>query len=195
VDRAAPRVPPGHYRVELTVGGQTLSAEFGVVADPRARATQAEYEAQYALLLLLHGQLDRAHGAVNRVRAVREQVDAWVKRTEKHTAGVQITEAGKKLNARLAAAEEHLIQVKAKGSQDTLNFPSMLNAKLSFLAALAGASESGPTRAQEQLSEDLVMRVEEQIHAVDAALAEDLPVFNTLVRNTDVPAVVVPDGK
>ena len=49
--------------------------------------------------------------------------------------------------------------------------------------------------AQEQLSEDLAMRVEEQIHAVDAALAEDLPAFNALVRNTDVPAVVVPDGK
>jgi hypothetical protein len=30
---------------------------------------------------------------------------------------------------------------------------------------------------------------------VDAALAEDLPAFNALVRNTDVPAVVVPEGK
>ena len=127
--------------------------------------------------------------------AVREQVDAWIKRTEKHVAGAQIAEAGKRLIARLAAAEEHLIQVKAKGSQDTLNFPTMLNAKLSFLAALAGASESGPTRAQEQLCADLATRVEEQVRAVDIALAEDLPAFNALVRNTDVPAVVVPEGE
>jgi hypothetical protein len=126
---------------------------------------------------------------------VREQVDAWVNRTEKHAAGAQIAEAGKKLNARLAAAEERLIQVKAKSSQDTLNFPSMLNAKLSFLAALAGGSESGPTRTQEQLCEDLAARVEEQVRAVDAALAEDLSAFNALVRNTDVPAVVVPGEK
>jgi hypothetical protein len=126
---------------------------------------------------------------------VREQVDAWVKRTEKHAAGAQIAEAGKKLNARLAAAEEHLIQVKAKSSQDTLNFPTMLNAKLSYLAALVGGAESGPTRAQEQLCEDLAARVEEQVRAVDAALAEDLPAFNTLVRNADVPAVVVPEVK
>ena len=120
-------------------------------------------------------------------------MDAWAKRTEKHAAGAQIAETGKRLNARLAAAEERLIQVKAKGSQDTLNFPTMLNAKLSFLAMLAGGSESGPTRAQEQLCEDLATRVEEQIRAVDAALAEDLPAFNALVRNTDVPAVVVPE--
>ncbi|HET9224579.1 MAG TPA: hypothetical protein VFO07_18845, partial [Roseiflexaceae bacterium] len=195
VDLAAPRLPPGRYRVELVVGGRTLSAEFGVVADPRASTTQAEYEAQYALLRRVHGLLDRAHGAVNRVRAVRKQVDAWIKRSEKYAAGAQIAEAGKQLNARLAAAEEHLIQVKAKSSQDTLNFPTMLNAKLSFLAALAGGSESGPTRAQEQLCEDLAARVEEQIGAVDAALAEDLPAFNALVRDTDVPAVVVPEGK
>ncbi len=195
VDRAAPRVPPGRYRAELTVGGRTLGAEFGVLPDPRATTTQAEYEAQYALLRRLHGLLDHSHGAVNQVRAVREQVDAWIKRTEKHVAGAQIAEAGKRLIARLAAAEEHLIQVKAKGSQDTLNFPTMLNAKLSFLAALAGASESGPTRAQEQLCADLATRVEEQVRAVDTALAEDLPAFNALVRNTDVPAVVVPEGE
>jgi hypothetical protein len=67
----------------------------------------------------------------------------------------------------------------------------MLNAKLSFLAALAGGSESSPTRAQEQLCEDLATRVEEQLRTVDAALAEDLPAFNALVRNTDMPAVVV----
>jgi hypothetical protein len=159
VDLSAPRVLPGRYRVELAVGGSTLSAEFGVVGDPRTTTTQAEYEAQYALLRRLHDLLDRAHGAVNRVRGVREQVDAWVKRTEKHSAGTQIAEAGKKLTARLAAAEERLIQVKAMGSQDTLNLPAMLNAMLSFLAALAGGSESGPTRAQEQLCEDLAMRV------------------------------------
>jgi photosystem II stability/assembly factor-like uncharacterized protein len=195
VDRSAPRVPPGRYRVELVVGGRTLSAEFGVAADPRAGTTQAEYEAQYELLRRLHGLLDRAHGAVNRLRAVREQVDAWVKRTEKHAAGAQIAEAGKKLNARLATAEERLIQVKAKSSQDTLNFPTMLNAKLSFLAALAGGSESGPTRAQEQLCEDLAARVEEQVRTVDGVLAEDLPAFNALMRNADVPAVVVPEGE
>lgn len=195
VSLAAPRVPPGRYRVELAVGERTLSAEFAVAPDPRAGTTQAEYEAQYALLRRLHTLLDQAHGAVNRVRAVREQVDGWVKRTEKHAAGEQIAEAGKKLNARLAAAEEQLIQVKARSSQDTLNFPAMLNAKLSFLAGLAGSSESGPTRAQELLCADLAARVEEQLRAVDAALTEELPAFNALVRSSEVPAVVVPEGR
>lgn len=194
VDRAAPRVPPGRYRVDLTIGAQTRSVEFNIVPDPRARATEAEYAAQYALLRRLRDLLDRTHGAINRVRAVRDQANAWVKRTEKHAAAAEIAEAAKRLNTRLAAAEEQLIQVKAKSGQDTLNFPTMLNAKLSFLAWFIGSSESGPTRAQEHLCDDLAARVEQQIHAIDAALAEDLPAFNALVRATDVPAVVLPDG-
>jgi hypothetical protein len=97
--------------------------------------------------------------------------------------------------ARLAAAEEHLMQVKAKGSQDTLNFPTMLNAKLSFLATLTSGSESRPTRAQEQLCEDLDARMEAQVRAVDSTFAKDLAAFNPIVRNADVPTVVVPEGK
>jgi hypothetical protein len=126
---------------------------------------------------------------------VREQVDAWVKRSEQHAAGAQIAEAGMQLNARLAAAEGHLIQIKARGSQDTLNFPAMLNAKLAFLAAFVRGSESAPARAQEQLCEDLAARVEAQVRAVDTVLAEELVAFNALVRGADVPAVVVPEGE
>jgi photosystem II stability/assembly factor-like uncharacterized protein len=194
VNLAAPRVPPGSYSVELKVGDRTLNTAFRIVPDPRAQASEADYAAQYALLRRLHDLLNRTHGAINRVRSVREQADAWVKRTAKHTAAAPIAEAGKQLNARLAAAEEQLIQVKAKSSQDTLNFPAMLNAKLSFLAFFVGCSESAPTRAQEELCTDLAARVEAQLHAIDAALAEALPAFNDLVRNTEVPAVVTPEG-
>jgi photosystem II stability/assembly factor-like uncharacterized protein len=187
---AAPPATPAD--ADDLLRGRTLGAAFAILPDPRVATTEAEYAAQYALLRRLHGLLDRAHGAVSQVRAVREQVEGWVKRTAQHAAGAQIAEAGAKLNARLATAEEQLIQVKAKSSQDTLNFPSMLNAKLSFLAALVSSAESGPTRAQEQLCDDLAARVEEQLRVVAAALAEELPAFNALVRGAEVPAVSLP---
>jgi photosystem II stability/assembly factor-like uncharacterized protein len=190
----APRVPPGRYRVDLTMGEHTLSSDFQVVADPRATATQEEYQAQYALLSRLHNLLDRTHSAVNRVRLVREQVDTWVKRTESHADGSRIAEAGKKLSDRLNAAEEHLLQVKARSSQDTLNFPTMLNAKLSFLAFFVGSSESKPTDAQQQLCDDLAGRVESQLRVIEAALVEDLPAFNALVHDARLPAIVLPEG-
>jgi hypothetical protein len=191
VDLAAPRVPPGRYRVELTVGETTVGADFGILPDPRAGATQAAYEAQYELLARIHALLGEAHAAINRVRAVRSQVEDWTKRTAKHDAAARIAAAGKTLNARLAAAEERLIQVKAKSSQDTLNFPVMLNAKLSYLAAVVGGAEAAPTAGQQALFEDLSARVGEQLRAIEAALNEDLPAFNTLVREAGIAAVTI----
>jgi hypothetical protein len=191
VELAAPRVPPGRYRAELKVGEETLSAEFDILPDPRVPTSQAEYVAQYALLRRLHGLLNDAHTAINRVRAVRTQAEEWVKRTEKLEGGKGIAEAAKALNAKLAAAEERLIQVKAKSSQDTLNYPVMLNAKLAYLAALVGGAEAGPTQAQQALAEDLAARVGEQLRAIESALAEELPAFNARIREADVPAIVI----
>lgn len=125
------------------------------------------------------------------MRAVREQVEGWVKRTAKHESGAQIAAAGKALVAKLAAGEERLIQVKAKSNQDTLNFPVMLNAKLAYLAELVGGAEAAPTASQQALFEDLAARAGEQLGAVRAALEADLPAFNALVREADVPAIVV----
>jgi photosystem II stability/assembly factor-like uncharacterized protein len=191
VDRAAPRVPPGRYRVELTVGEATSGADFAVLPDPRVRTTQAEYEEQYALLGRIHALLGQVHTAINTVRTVRAQLDDWTKRTAKHEAGGRIAAAAKALNARLAAAEEHLIQVKIKSDQDSLNYPVMINAKLAFLAALVGSAEAGPTKAQHALFEDLEARASTHLRAIEAALTEDLPAFNTLVREAALPAVSV----
>lgn len=191
VNRAAPRVPPGHYTVELRVGEQTLQTEFSIVPDPRAQATEADYAAQYTLLRRIHELLERTNTTINNVRSVREQVEAWISRTSKHAAAASIAEAGQQLIAALTAAEEHLIQTKAQSSQDTLNFPVMLNAKLAFLAFFVGNSESAPTQAQHDLCADLTARVTVQLEAVEHALAEHLPAFNERVRSSEVPSVVV----
>ncbi|MFO7169768.1 MAG: glycosyl hydrolase [Chloroflexota bacterium] len=191
VDLSAPPVPPGRYQVELKVGDQVRTAEFAILPDPRVTTTQAEYEAQYALLKRLHGLLNDAHAAVNRIRAVRAQLDDWVKRTEGREAGARIKEAAAGMKAKLAAVEEQLIQVKAKSSQDTLNYPAMLNAKLSFLMGLVAAAETAPTAAQEAAGADLEARVRQQLDALEALWKEDLPAFNALVREADLPALSV----
>ncbi|MEN9936164.1 MAG: hypothetical protein RLZZ387_2743 [Chloroflexota bacterium] len=191
VDLSAPRVPPGRYWVELKVGEEAQVANITILPDPRVSTTQAEYEAQYALLRRIHGMVDGAHKAVNRIRAVSEQLDGWTKRSEKLESGARIAAAAKALKAKLTAVEEKLIQVKARSNQDTLNFPVMLNAKIAALAGAVSSAEAAPTRAQEMLCEDLATRLSEQLGVLEVALAQDLPAFNTLVREADVPAIIV----
>jgi hypothetical protein len=41
--------PPGHYSVELTAGGQVLRQQLTILADPRVKVTQADFDAQFRL--------------------------------------------------------------------------------------------------------------------------------------------------
>ena len=41
--------PPGHYIVELTVAGQNLRQPLTVIADPRVKVSQADFDAEFRL--------------------------------------------------------------------------------------------------------------------------------------------------
>jgi hypothetical protein len=44
-----PVVLPGRYRVEMSLGSQTMAAEFAVVKDPRLATTPEGYRQQFEL--------------------------------------------------------------------------------------------------------------------------------------------------
>src|SRR5258708_27586503 len=60
--------PPGQYVVELTTGGQKLRQPLTVVADPRVKVAQADFEAEFRLAK----QIEQAR---LRVRSMLEQAD------------------------------------------------------------------------------------------------------------------------
>ena len=60
------RAPPGRYTVELTTAGQVLRQPLTVLADPRVRVTQADFDAEFRLAR----QIEQARV---RVRSMLEQ--------------------------------------------------------------------------------------------------------------------------
>ena len=60
-----PLAPPGRYTVELIVDGQSQSAAFDFVKDPRTAATAEDFAAQFALLLQIRDKLTETHEAIN----------------------------------------------------------------------------------------------------------------------------------
>jgi photosystem II stability/assembly factor-like uncharacterized protein len=72
-DRAY-RVPPGRYRVRLTVGGQAQEQEFVVLPDPRLPVPAAAQAEKAALLAAIYGEADALQRAVEELRAIRAQL-------------------------------------------------------------------------------------------------------------------------
>lgn len=186
-----PIAKPGDYTVDLTVGGKTLSQSFTVLPDPRVETDAADYAAQETFLLKVHHSHSDLNRAVNRIRAVRTQVNGWVERAGSDNGGGTIADAAKGLIEKLEAVEGELLQVKAQSSQDILNYPVKLNTKIAALGWSASDADARPTNQMLELYDSLVERLNEQLSALQTILDTDVPAFNTLVQQSSIPAVVV----
>jgi photosystem II stability/assembly factor-like uncharacterized protein len=189
-----PKIVPGTYQVKLTVDGATQTENFEVKADPRLTTTAAEYGKQLDLSLKIRDKLNETHNAIIQIRDVKKQVDDLVKRVGGQSK--PIADAGVALNKKLTEVEEALYQTKNQSSQDPLNFPIRLNNKLAALGGVVAQSESPPNEQSYAVYDELAGEINSQLSKFAQIMKSDVPAFNQMVRDANIPAIVVkPSGE
>jgi photosystem II stability/assembly factor-like uncharacterized protein len=179
---------PGSYKVRLTANGKSAEAPFTLIKDPRAPTTPEDFQKQLSLSLQVRDKLSQANEGVIQIRDVRGQVEGFVNRYKDNKA---IVEAGNALIKRLTAVEEELYQTKNRSSQDPLNYPIKLNNKIAALLGVIASTDVAPTRQTYQVFEELATQLNAQLKILEGLVKTDVPAFNKLVRDQNVPAVVV----
>jgi photosystem II stability/assembly factor-like uncharacterized protein len=183
-----PKVVPGNYQVKLTVDGQTMTESFEVKPDPRLSTTAADYAKQLDLSLKIRDKLTETHNAIIQIRDVKKQIDDLVKRVG---GPGTIADSGKSLIRKLTDVEEALYQTKNQSSQDPLNFPIRLNNKLAALMGVVARSETPPNDQSIEVYNDLVRQIDAQLAKLAQIMKTDVPAFNQLVKDQNIPAIVV----
>ncbi len=102
-----------------------------------------------------------------------------------------VNDAGTALNKNLTAIEETLYQTKNQSNQDPLNYPIRLNNKLAALGGVVGSAEAAPTAQSYAVYDELVTQIDAQLQKLAQIMRTDVPAFNQLVRDQNIPAVVV----
>jgi kynureninase len=182
---------PGTYQVKLTVDGSTMTENFEVRADPRLTTTAADYAKQLDLSLKIRDKLNETHNAIIQIRDVKKQVDDLVKRLAGQPNSKPIADAGAALNKKMTEVEEALYQTKNQSSQDPLNFPIRLNNKLAALGGVVSQSEAAPNEQSSAVYDELVAQINAQLSKLAQIMKTDVPTFNQMVRDANIPAVVV----
>jgi photosystem II stability/assembly factor-like uncharacterized protein len=183
-----PVVPPGTYQVRLTANGKSSTQPLEVRKDPRIASSDEEFRKQYDLLLKMRDKVSETHDAITRIRDTRDQLKGAADRAKGNKA---IADAAAALDKKLTAVEEELYQTKNQSSQDPLNFPIRLNNKLAALAGVVASGETAPTDQSYVVYEDLTGKIDAQLAKLRQVIDADVPAFNTLVREQNVPAVVI----
>lgn len=185
-----PRTIPGTYAAEMTVGGRSRTVSFEILPDPRRDTTPEDYAEQLAMLMEIHAALDAAHGAVNDIRAMRDQIDATLDRAGSAGVADALAPAAEALRGRIAEIEAAIIQTRSESPQDPLNYPIRLNDKIGALAYVVDGDHA-PTEQSRAVFAHLKEQLDEQLAALETVMTDDVPAFNALVHRTRVPAVVL----
>jgi photosystem II stability/assembly factor-like uncharacterized protein len=186
-----PKIAPGNYQVKLTIDGKTFTQPFEVKSDPRLSATAADYAKQVDLGLKIRDKLTETHNAIIQIRDVRKQIEDLMKRVAGQPGAKAINDAGAALNKNLTTVEEALYQTKNQSNQDPLNFPIRLNNKLAALGGVVGSAESAPTAQSYAVYDEVAGAIDAQLQRLAQIMKTDVPAFNQLVKDQNIPAIVV----
>jgi photosystem II stability/assembly factor-like uncharacterized protein len=186
-----PKAVPGNYQVKLTVDGKSQAQSFEIKRDPRIEATPEDLAKQFDFLIKVRDKVTETHEAILQIREARKQIDDIVARTKDQKGGKEIADAAKALNARMKEVEEALYQTKNQSGQDPLNYPIRLNNKLAALTGVVASADAAPTAQSVTVFEEIVGQINAQLQKLDSILKTDLPAFNKVVRDQEIPAVVL----
>ena len=194
---SGPKAVPGSYQARLVVGSDSMTVPFEIKQDPRSDVPLADLQAQFDFLKDVRDKLTETHQAIEQIRDVRAQVESVTsKLDDDQPAADTIKAAADSLLAKMADVEEALYQTKNESRQDPLNYPIRLNNKLSAVGSSAAAGDFAPTDQAREVKEEVTAQIDEELATLREVLQTDLEDFNALVRENDVPAVVVemPEG-
>ncbi len=172
---AVPRAIPGDYTVRLTVGSQTFSESFTFLPDPRLSVSSSDLEAQLALKVAIRDRLSSVNDSLNQIQRVRDQVDAWLKRSDDSS----LSEAGRALKDALKNVEGELINLTSDKPRPG---PNRVKEKFEALSGMIDEADAAPTQGAREVFDMLSGQLDEQQKRLAEVLDQPLRTFNDRVN-------------
>lgn len=186
-------VAPNIYKVRLIAEKDTSMTEASIIADPRLKATKADFDTQQAMLAKIEAQTKDIHNSVNRMRKVKSQIENITALLKDNKDMVALVDTGKAILKKITAWEENLITPKQETFQDVINFYNRLNAELLDLKNRVDVHDPRPTTGAATRLNDLTKEWETHKATLDKLINVEVAKFNEMYKQKAIPALIVPE--
>lgn len=180
-----PRVPPGTYTVKITKGGQILSQEIRVVADPLSKHTPEDRATQYAAALEAYNSLATLTYVAETLADIRTQAEA---KAAESKAGDPAKKPLEALSKQIWDLYRTLV---ATGPGGWLSGEEQLREKLTGAYGGINGYEGRPTKAQLDAKALLEKQLAEAAAKLEAFRSKDVPAVNRVLEKNKRPPIVV----
>jgi hypothetical protein len=138
--------------------------------------------------MAVRNDLNQAADAVHRIESARVQIDAIARTVDDST----VRRAAGTLTQQLMDLEMNLVDLRQTGGgQDGVRFAAKLISKLGYLANGMAGSDHKPTDQHAEVRQLLNTELRTHLTTLDGLIAKELAAFNELLRQRNVPNVVV----
>jgi hypothetical protein len=188
-------VAPGPYQVRLTAEGKSYTAPLELKMDARVKESNEDVQKQIELERKIVADISEIHDVVAKMREVRAQTHTLNHRFGEDPRYAQLNAAAKDFDKKSFDVESQLLQVNAKSSESTLNYPVLIDERLHGLLFSVDSADAAPTAQQYDVFDDLDKEARPLLAQAHQLLAKDLPALNDAVNKLNIPAIYVPEGK
>jgi photosystem II stability/assembly factor-like uncharacterized protein len=182
-------LPPGNYKVTLTIGGQTASQSFTVVNDPASHASQQDMQDRYQLAEAVLHELSQLDVALNRLHGIDEQLKALqvaVKGSPDEHAVETAADSLRKASQALAAK----LTSNPGAEESTLRVPDQIHEEVGRIAYMLQGDDGAVTPAVLQQKSLLDPKYQAAIQAYNDFLSRDAAGFNQAMSARHLTGVV-----
>jgi hypothetical protein len=168
----------------MSLGSETMAAEFSVVKDPRLATTLEGYRQQFELVRELTASLGKVNATVNRIRRLKHRllVLAGGSEDDKHGLAAQ----AKAVVEKLTAVEAVLVDVHRESDRDVLRNPAGLNDTLLALISTVSVSDTAPTKQAAAVSREIMARADAETGKLERLAATEVAAVNRLALGREV---------
>src|SRR5437763_5730446 len=130
---AAHKAPPGKYSMTLKMGGQTVSTETEILANPLYPTDAATYQEYHSTMSSMENELASMHRTVNDLYDKQKQLESLLNSFPAGDKYSVLKKDGEALLKKMKAWDEDMVQRKSKAYDDVENFPNKFTANYLFL--------------------------------------------------------------
>ena len=130
---AGHKASPGKYSISIKSGGQVLSTETEILANPLYPTTAATYKEYHQTMLAMETELASMHKMVNSLYEKQKQLEALLGSLPSGDKFAALKKESDTLLAKLKAWDEDMVQRKSKAYDDVENFPNKFTANYLFV--------------------------------------------------------------
>ena len=189
---AGHKAPPGKYFLTLKMGGQAVSTEAEILANPLYPTDAPTYKQYHQLMWGMENELASMHRMVNDLYDKQKQLESLLSSLSANDSSDRfagIKRDGEMLLKKMKAWDEEMVQRKSKAYDDVENFPNKFTANYMFLI---NQTESDIPRVN-QPSLDRMKELNEQWASLKARaiqiLENDIPALNKKAWDTGLGAI------